>query len=109
MSDLLRTIIKWVLVIVLTILVILLVIKIAKRNSNKATQKEPIRSIEKIKLDDEDDEDEDTKKAGSDNKESTLVVNLGDTASTRGITVWIGVIVLGTTTYYIYKSRQVNE
>ena len=111
MSDLVRTIIKWALIVVLAILVFLLIRGIVTRNSKNAKQKEPIRSIETIKLDDDDDDEEESKtsKEKDGKGESTLVVNLGDTASTRGISVWIGVIILGTTTYYVYKSRQVNE
>ena len=104
MSDLVKTILKWILVIILTIVVVLLVINIANRNSKKKAKNQPVQAIEQIKLEDTE-EDIQT----SDDTENTLMVNLGDTASNRGMTFWIGLFLLGTTSYYVYKNKQVNE
>ena len=104
MSDLAKTIIKWVLLIALTALVIFLIIKISNKNTKKKASEE-IRSIEKIKLEDEDEEEKNKEKEG----DSTLMVNLGDTASTRGVSVWIGTVILGTTSLYLYKRQKVSE
>lgn len=103
MSDLVKTILKWILVILLTIVVILLVINITNRNSKKKAKSQPVQAIEPIKL-------EDTENIPvSDDTENTLMVNLGDTASNKGMTFWIGLFLLGTTFYYVSKNRQVNE
>ena len=102
MSDLLRTILKWIIIIALTALIIMLVIHIANKNSKKKNQ--PVQAVEKIKLDDTNEEEETTGEG-----ENTLMIDLGDTASTTGISIWIGIIILGTTSYYIYRNRQENE
>lgn len=100
MSDFTKTILKWLLVVILTILVILLIIGIANKNSKNKNKNQPIQAIEKIKLDEE---EEDVP------EESSMSIHLGDTGSNRGITVWIGVLVLGGTSFYIYRNRKVNE
>ena len=121
MSDLARTIIKWMLLIILAVLVILLVVGIVKRTSNKKNR--PVQTMEKIKIsnpeedskedktDSENTTDKDTNTSSESNqeKEETLMINLGNTASTRGASLWIGIAILGLTTCYIYVNRQTNE
>ena len=102
MSDLLRTILKWIIVIALLVFIILLIIHISNKNSKKKNQ--PVQAIEKIKLDDASEEENTTSE-----EDNTLMIQLGDTASTEGVSIWIGVIVLGTTSYYIYRSRKQME
>ncbi len=92
MSDLVRTIIKW-----------LLVIGIANRNSKKKNKNQPVQTIEKIKLEEE--EEVET----TETSENTLMVNLGDTAANQGPTLWIGIMILIGTSFYIYKNRKINE
>lgn len=106
MSDLVRTIIKWLIVIALTILIIILIISISTKNDSKASKTENIKPIENIKVEDT---IEDLVEDDSLNQESTLIVETKETGTTRGISLWIGIIVLSSTSYYLYKNQLKSE
>ncbi len=103
MSDLLRTIFKWLIIIALIVLVILLIVGLAKGSSKN--NKQPVKPIEQIKLEDETVK-EDTPVEDTTN---TLVIPVTNTASTEGITIWIGIGILGLTGYYVYKNKKSFE
>ena len=98
----LRTIFKWLIIIALTALAILLIIGLVNRN--KKTKNQPVNQIEQIKLEDENVEEEVVKE-----EPNTLVIPVSNTASTEGITIWIGLGILGLTSFYLYKNRQSIE
>ena len=107
MSDFIRSLIRWILVVLLAVLVIILVIKLVRRTDAEAKKKkanETTPVVHTIR-----DENDTTTTKQNQNTESTLIVNAQDTASTRGYSVLIGTIILGSTTFFIYKKRQESE
>lgn len=116
MSDLIRTIIKWIIVIILTILLIGLLIHLFNGGSKKNSQ--PVNSVENIKLDDDyttidiaqNSNQEDEQKSNTDsNSQDSLVVHVGETGAVQGISVWIGTITLCFSTYYVYRMKKGSE
>jgi hypothetical protein len=103
MSDLIRGLIRWILVILLAILVIFLIIKVANRNKVKTTKKEEPAPIVTIR------DKEDTVEDNTQLEQSTLVVDTADTGATDKASIIIGMLILGTTTYFIYKNRLEKE
>ena len=118
MGDLIRTIIKWAIVIILAIILIALIIHLIN-GTGKKNQGQEVKSIESIKLVDNSSDDDylvdidsqsENQNSNSSEKETedrtgdnSLTVNVGDTGSTYGFSVWLGTVALCFSTYYVYK------
>ena len=104
MSDLIRGLIRWILVILLAILVIFLIIKIVNRSKVKAPKKQEPAPVVTIR----DKEDVVVDNTQSD-EHATLVVDTADTGATNKTSIIIGMLILGTTSYFIYKNKLEKE
>ena len=103
MGDFLRSIIKWILLVLLVVFVVWLVIHFATKNESKAKKKvkELVEKVEPITIED----------PIPPVREETQVsvVEVGDTGTTEGITTWIGVILLASGATYIFKTGKCTE
>ena len=111
MVDLIKTIIKWVIVALLFILLISFLAKLSNRsskNTNKPLTNTGVRTIKKNNTD----TTNNTNISNSNNtvnEDTPKEVNTPDTASSATKEIIIGLIILGGTTYYIYRRREVTE
>lgn len=119
MGDLLRTIIRWIIVILIVILIIFLLFKITNKSSRakKAVDtgvdtveniaKDTKDAVEDIATPEEDTTIEETK-AEEVEKEEALVVDSPDTATTSVLGL-VGILILSSGTYYIYRSKKATN
>lgn len=121
MSDFVRNLIKWILVVILAILVIFLIVKVANRGK-KVEKENPVTPIvdtihekstkkneEKEATEEKETRTEIEKADGEVSSESALVVNAEDTGTTKGLTGLVGIIIIGTTSFFLLKSRKEVE
>lgn len=97
MTETIKNILKWAIVIVLGIIVILLIVQAANRGSK--TNKQTIKPVENIKI------EKPANTTDEENTENTLIVDSKDTGVDSGVTPYIGIILLAGTTYYIIRKR----
>lgn len=105
MSDLVRTIIKWVLFIAIVILVIFIIVKVA----NKADSTETESTNPGVRVVDETSRyntDEDT---NTTDESTTMVVNSPDTATRGDFINILGILITASGFYYVYKNKKVTE
>jgi len=116
MSDFVRNLIKWILVVILAVLVIFLIIKVANRGKQKV-EGNPVTPIaDTVKEEDSEKEDSSKKELTAHDElisektekqaEGELVIHAEDTASDAGLTGIIGIVILGATTFYLLKSKK---
>ena len=127
MSDFVRNLIKWILVVILAILVIFLIVKVANRDK-KVEKENPVTPIvdttheKSTKKNDKKEESETTTEKEAEKESTTataegevsaegtaLIVNAEDTGTTRGLTGVIGIVIIGSTTFFLLKSRKTVE
>ena len=107
MVDLVKTIIKWLIV----ALVFLLLISIISKASNKTTTNKTklnktntstgVRTIKKEKQN-----EEVVSQTNTTEEETPKEINTPDTGVNNNLSLIIGTIILGSATFYIYKSRK---
>ena len=115
MSDFVRNLIKWILVVILAVLVIFLIIKVANRGKQKV-EGNPVTPIADTIREDKEKEDNSNKEetvrdelppeSTSNESKGELIVRAEDTASDAGITGIIGIAILGGTSFYLLKSKK---
>ena len=104
MFDLIKSILKWVIIVVLFVLLIVLLSRLATRKENKANTQPLESGVQSV---DRTLDDEEFEPIVDDNAtQSDLLVDTPDTGVTAGLTSVIGIIVLAGTTYFIYKKRE---
>ena len=101
MFDTIRGLIKWIIIGLLIILIVFLLIKISGRSSeNKKDSLNDGYQIENPMESGIQDED-------FENMPYEENVEVGDTASTAGISTVIGAMIIGGTTFYIKKNKTI--
>lgn len=127
MWELIKNIIKWIIIVALIILLIIGISKIVNKKKvvEKGSQTE-IKTIKKNTTDDDTNKtktnetatDETTKEETSkesitkeenqanNNTTTPEVVEIQDTATSRGITIWLGLFICTTTIIYVNKQRR---
>lgn len=120
MSDLLRIILRWLILIFIIILVIALIIRFAnKNNATNKTLNSGVKTVQKVS--------DDTKKTVKENVEevknnttdttkeekvevkSDQVVESPDTATSDTLSIILGLLIIGGSTYYIYyNGKKIN-
>lgn len=121
MSDLLRNIIKWIIVVCIIILIIFLLAKVANKQSKpKSTLDSGIRTItnnnntnrnnnnnnNNNNTETSDHVENNTNTNNNANTNQTTVVDSPDTATTAGISLLLGTLILGGNIIYIYKAKK---
>lgn len=128
MVELFKSIIKWIVIVLLFILLIFALVRLVNGNDAKkvnSTTKTKIQTVTK-----KDNEEEKEEVITSEKKETTISESSGeetkeevvttttpeatevttpDTATSEGIGIVFGFIILGVGTYYIYKNRMITE
>ena len=119
MSDFIRNLIKWILVVILAVLVVFLIIKVANRGKQEVKGNSVTPIVDTVR---EDNSKEESTKDSSSKSESTtanetkenqkaegeLIVPAEDTAADAGVTGIIGIIILGATSFYLLKSKKLE-
>lgn len=121
MGEIIRKLLRWIIFIIIVVLLILLIIKLANKNGTaKKTKKVVDTGVQTIKKNTKDlkvtTKSKKTKKEETTNNTtvennivtSTLEVNTPDTGTTSYLYI-LGVAILGSGTYYIYRNRKVND
>ncbi len=109
MSDFVRNLIKWILVVILAVLVVFLIIKVANRGKEKVEGNSVTPIVDTIREDNTKNEDNTTSTTPSEaNHEGELIVPSEDTAADAGVTGIIGIIILGATSFYLLKSKKLE-
>ena len=109
MVEIIRKMIKWILLILLFILFIILVIKLAG-NGSKKVKTEVKKNVEIIKEETKKDEDNlEPIETQPVEEKQPQEVNTPDTATNGTLEFIIGIIILSSTTYYIYRNRSINS
>ena len=113
MGELIRTLIRWIIVILIIILIIFLLFKITgKSNKTKKAVDTGVEQLENVTERAADTVEEAVNPEGSADTQEAVVdenpVVVPDTASTSFIGL-IGVIILASGTYYIYKSSKATN
>ncbi len=120
MWELIKNIIKWIIIVALVILLIIGISKIANKKKvvEKASQTE-IKTIKKSSTEEEtknkttknnETKAEEIKKEESNTTNNNVdipeVIEVQDTASSRGITIWLGLFICTATIIYIDKQKR---
>lgn len=122
MWELIKNIIKWIIIVALIILLIIGISKIVNKKKvvEKASQTE-IKTIKKTTTDDEKNKTktsevtkeetakEETAKEennATNNETTPEVIEIQDTATSRGITIWLGLFICTTTIIYVNKQKR---
>ncbi len=123
MGEIIRKLLRWIIFIIIVVLLILLIIKLANKNgTGKKTKKIVDTSVQTIKKNTKDLKVTTKKKNKANNSieenttteennsivTSTLEVNTPDTSTTSYLYI-LGVAILGSGTYYIYRNRKVSD
>lgn len=115
MGEFIRKLIRWIIFIILVVLLILLIIKLVNSNgSAKKTKKAVDTSVETIKKNtitkEKDKENNKTTSEEIENEEinMTLEVETPNTSS-NGYLYILGILVLNSGIYYIYKNREIKD
>ena len=103
--DLIRGLIKWIILAIIFIVLIVLVIRLANRQEVKNKVKEPTVNIVETTKDDVEDVVNDINEVPL---QDDLTVDSPDTASTGIKETIIGFAILGFGAHYIYKRRNVK-
>ncbi len=124
MGEIIRKLLRWIIFIIIVVLLILLIIKLAnKTGTAKKTKKVVDTSVQTIKKNTKDlkvttkkkkkttkttTETNTTTEENNSIVTSTLEVDTPDTGTTSYLYI-LGVAILGSGTYYIYRNRKVND
>ena len=122
MGDIIRKLIRWIIFIILVVLLILLIVKLANKNGTaKKTKKVLDKGVTEIKkgtkkattkdkdtTKKEEVKKEETKKEDNNTITSTIEVNAPDTGSNSYLYI-LGIAILGTGTYYIYRNKELED
>ena len=104
MSELVKNILKWFLVFFLVVLLLFLIIKLVRNNKKEGNPITPIvDTVREVKPQTEITNNNETN--NEKNTTSTLIVKADDTGTSRGISSIIGIIILGSTSYFIMKNK----
>ena len=118
MIDFIKSFLKWILIAAIIVGVLLLIVKIAdntekkaKANNRNNLSSEYESGIQTTNSSESNTNSSETNTNSSNStrentNNSTLIVDTPDTASTNGITIGIGTILLGFGIIYIYKKAQ---
>ncbi len=104
MGDFLRSIIKWILLVLVVVFVVWLVIHLATKNEAKKVnpkEKVEIKEQEPVTIEDP---IQPTRE-----EDRVLVIDAVDTATTPGVTAWIGVLIVSAGSVYILKTKKQME
>ena len=106
--DLLRGILRWIILAILLIVLVVLLVKLASRNSNTTketkTKESTVNIVQKEKQEEETIEDTNMEPI-----QENLTVDSPDTASSGIFEVVVGSFILGVGANYIYKRRNIKE
>lgn len=125
MGEIIRKLLRWIIFIIIVVLLILLIIKLANKNGTaKKTKKVVDTGVQTIKKNTKDlkvttknkkttkktttTETNTTREENNSVVTSTLEVDTPDTGTTSYLYI-LGVAILGSGTYYIYRNRKVND
>ena len=118
MSDFIRNLIKWILVVILAVLVVFLIIKVANRGKQEVKGNSVTPIVDTVREDNSKEEEKSSSNSKSEVKsdenkvdqqaEGELIVPAEDTAADAGVTGIIGIIILGATSFYLLKSKKLE-
>ncbi len=114
MSDFVRNLIKWILVVILAVLVVFLIIKVANRGKQKVEGNSVTPIVDTVREDNSKEDDNSKNELTSDGNlvdqqgNGELIVPAEDTAADAGVTGIIGIIILGATSFYLLKSKKLE-
>ncbi len=106
MGDFLRSIMKWILLVLAVVFVVWLVIHLANKNEAKKEKPKEVTIKEERSTTIEDPIPNSTEKT---EEPQLLVIDAVDTGTTRGMTVWIGALILSSGAIYIVKTKKCTE
>ena len=128
MVELFKSIVKWIVIVLLFILLIFALVRLVNGNDAKKVNSATKTKIQTVTKKDNEEEKEEvitsekkettiSESSGEEAKEEVVTtttpeateVTTPDTATSEGIGIIFGFIILGVGTYYIYKNRNITE
>lgn len=106
--EILKSLLKWIILAIIFIILIVLIIKFAnKADQKKTTTNEPTVNVVEKDINEQPVEDvaDDAEASAQEN----LVVDVQDTASTGLPAILLGLGIITCSGFYIYKNREVEE
>lgn len=127
--ELFKSIVKWIVIVLLFILLIFALVRLVNGNDAKKVNSATKTKIQTVTKKDNDEEEKEevitsgkkettiSESSGEETKEEVVTtttpeateVTTPDTATSEGIGIIFGFIILGVGTYYIYKNRNITE